>query len=85
MLSLRGTYKASNSLTAEKVIGVNSGDDVKGSHRMEGVFIASGPDIVEGQGIEGANIMDVMPTILKLLDVEIPGDLDGRVLSEIMK
>ncbi|MCW3989991.1 MAG: alkaline phosphatase family protein [Candidatus Bathyarchaeota archaeon] len=85
VLSLRGTYKASNSLTAETVFGVNSGDDIKGSHRMDGIFIASGPDVVEGEKLEGANILDVMPTILRLLDVEIPGDLDGRVLSEILK
>ena len=85
VLSLRGTYKASNSLTAETVLGVNSGDDIKGAHRMDGVFIASGPDVVKGIMIEGANILDVMPTILRLLDVEIPGDLDGRVLSEIIR
>ncbi|MDP6048478.1 MAG: alkaline phosphatase family protein [Candidatus Bathyarchaeota archaeon] len=85
VLSLKGKYKVSNSLTAEKVFGVNSGNDIKGSHRMDGIFIASGPDIVKGKKIDGANILDVMPTILKLLSVEIPGDLDGRVLSEIIR
>ena len=56
-----------------------------GSHQLDGIFIAKGPQIKANEQIEGANIVDVLPTILYLLDVEIPDDLDGVVLSDIFK
>jgi hypothetical protein len=34
-----------------------------------------------GQELHGARIIDLAPTILSLLDVEIPGHMDGRVLD----
>lgn len=54
-----------------------------GSHRMDGVFIAAGPGIQAGAIIEGAQIADVTPTLLKLAGVEAPEGLDGRLLDGI--
>src|SRR5690606_30685900 len=48
-----------------------------GSHRDEGIFLAQGPGVAEGIEIEGAQIIDLAPTILHLLDVPIPEDMDG--------
>jgi len=56
-----------------------------GWHRLNGIFIAAGPDIKKGVRIENARIMDLAPTILHIFDVPIPSDVDGRVLKEIFK
>ncbi|NVM20224.1 MAG: alkaline phosphatase family protein [Desulfobacterales bacterium] len=54
-----------------------------GTHRMEGVFIGYGRDIRNGIHISNARIIDVAPTVLNLMNVPIPDDMDGRVLTEI--
>ena len=55
-----------------------------GDHRAEGVLIASGPAIREGAKPSGATLLDIAPTVLHLLGVPVPGDMDGRVLEEIL-
>lgn len=55
-----------------------------GDHRLDGVLIAHGPAVRAGSRPEGANLLDIAPTLLHLLGVPAPDDLDGRVLSEIL-
>ncbi len=56
-----------------------------GDHRMEGVFIASGPAIKAGATLAGdADLLDIAPTVLHLLGVPVPADMDGRVLIEVL-
>lgn len=55
-----------------------------GSHRTEGVLVLHGPSAVAG-GTLTADLVDVAPTILYLLGRPIPADLDGRLLSEIIR
>jgi predicted AlkP superfamily phosphohydrolase/phosphomutase len=54
-----------------------------GNHRDDGIFLAKGPPIRAGYAVQGAKIIDLAPTILHLLDVAAPSDVDGRVLEEI--
>jgi len=54
-----------------------------GTHRMEGIFIGYGRDIRNGLHVSNARIIDIAPTILNLMNVPIPDDMDGRVLTEI--
>jgi len=56
--------------------------DLVGSHTMKGVLIAWGPEI-RATRLADARIIDVMPTVLHLMDLPIPEDLDGRVLSDV--
>jgi predicted AlkP superfamily phosphohydrolase/phosphomutase len=56
--------------------------DRSGGHRMDGLFMIVGPGIRKGSKIENARLIDLCPTILATLDVPIPNDLDGRVLSD---
>ncbi len=57
-----------------------------GDHRLNGIFIASGPDIRDaGQGVKDLIIYDIAPTILHLFGVPVPQDMDGRVLKEIFR
>jgi predicted AlkP superfamily phosphohydrolase/phosphomutase len=55
-----------------------------GTHHPMGIFMASGRPF-KRMNIEGARIIDLAPTILYLLGVEVPGDMDGRVLAEILE
>lgn len=55
-----------------------------GHHRMEGVIALHGRGIARGRSIEGAGLLDVLPTLLYLLDVPIARDLEGRVLDDAL-
>ena len=60
-------------------------DDLYGTrahHRMNGIFMLSGPKVKANQEIAGARIVDLAPTIYHLMGVAIPPDLDGRVLRQ---
>jgi predicted AlkP superfamily phosphohydrolase/phosphomutase len=54
-----------------------------GCHRREGIFIAHGPQVHKAREINGADILDLAPTIMHLLDQAVPRIMDGRVLQEI--
>jgi len=54
-----------------------------GVHRLEGVLLMYGPSVQLGH-IEGAHLMDIAPTLLHLLGVPVPDDMDGRVLTEAL-
>jgi len=56
-----------------------------GSHRMEGIFLAYGPDIKKGVEIKNLQIYDIAPTILYMFDIPIPSDIDGKILKEMFK
>ncbi len=68
--------------TTNKVISPAFGPT--GDHRMEGVLIAHGPAFKTGASPKGADLLDIAPTILHLLGVPIPADMDGRVLTELL-
>lgn len=53
-------------------------------HKMNGIFIAYGPDFKSGMQVD-AKIIDMAPTILFIFGLAIPEDIDGRVLKEILK
>lgn len=53
-----------------------------GSHRRDGVFIASGPQFRETE-VEDANVWDVAPTLLHCMEHPVPSTMDGVVLTEI--
>ncbi|MBI4852985.1 MAG: alkaline phosphatase family protein [Acidobacteria bacterium] len=57
----------------------NSGD-----HRMNGLYIAKGPNIKSGIRLSKAQIIDVAPTMLYLMGYSIPEDMDGEVLTEMI-
>ena len=55
-----------------------------GDHRMEGIFIGTGPGFKAGSKPDGADLLDIAPTVLHLLGVPVPDDMDGRVLTEVL-
>lgn len=63
-------------------------DDLRrlsGAHRMDGVLIARGPGVRQGERVEGARIVDLAPTILYTLGVPVPRQMDGRVLADLFE
>jgi predicted AlkP superfamily phosphohydrolase/phosphomutase len=68
-------------LTSNKFITAVYGNS--GDHRMHGIMLGKGPELRRGITIEGARIIDYAPTILHSFGVEVPSDMDGRVLDQI--
>jgi len=54
-------------------------------NKRYGIFIAHGLDIKRGVRLEKVSILDLAPTILHMMNVPIPSDMDGRVLVEIFE
>ncbi len=55
-----------------------------GFHRMNGIMIGTGPALRSGASISDARIIDLCPTLLYLMGLPIPKDIDGDVLREIV-
>jgi predicted AlkP superfamily phosphohydrolase/phosphomutase len=68
-------------LTSNKFITPVYGNS--GDHRMHGIMLGRGPELKREATVTGARIIDYAPTILHSFGVEIPSDMDGRVLEEI--
>ena len=56
-----------------------------GSHRFEGVFSLHGPGVKQGATLSGAEIIDVMPTLLHLMGLPVREGLDGKVLLDALE
>jgi predicted AlkP superfamily phosphohydrolase/phosphomutase len=56
-----------------------------GDHRMDGILIACGSVFRPAAKPREATLFDIAPTVLHLLDIPIPDDMDGRVLAELLK
>ncbi len=59
---------------------------ISGYHTMSGILVASGPAFKGGplSPAERPTLQDIAPTVLHLLGLPVPGDMDGRVLQELL-
>ncbi|MEN3332646.1 MAG: hypothetical protein V7641_2011 [Blastocatellia bacterium] len=57
---------------------------ISGCHRMHGVMIGNATAVKQAVRLDAARIYDVAPTLLYLMGEPVPGDMDGRVLTEII-
>lgn len=62
---------------------VESYSEMTGHHRPDGILFGLGPRFAAGKWVEEARLMDLAPTILHLVGLPVPSDMDGRVLEEI--
>jgi predicted AlkP superfamily phosphohydrolase/phosphomutase len=56
----------------------------KGNNRLRGMFVICGPGIIKGLKSK-ARIVDLTPTLLHILNIPIPEDIDGGVLRSIFE
>ena len=57
----------------------------KAENKKEGLCLFYGDDIKKGLKLDGVKIVDLAPTILHLMNIPVPKDMDGKVLKEIFK
>ena len=58
---------------------------ISGTHRLNGILLLWGEPIRSGVVLEDSHLYDLAPTILYLMNVAVPTDMDGRILSECLK
>jgi predicted AlkP superfamily phosphohydrolase/phosphomutase len=63
---------------------VEPADWLSGDHRLEGVIVATGPEVTPGPLTEEARLIDLGPTALAALGVASGVPRDGRVLSTLV-
>lgn len=73
-----GDFEFGSNKILEPSYGVSS------SHRMNGILVAHGPAIRADAQPANPSLIDLAPTILHLLGLPIPRDIDGRVLDELL-
>lgn len=85
LVSMKSEYLCSYRLGhySSIVTGVQSSE--AGSHRREGIFVATGANVkASSESLTGLRIEDVAPTVLYLLGLPVPSDMDGRVMTEVV-
>lgn len=56
-----------------------------GYHRNEGILMAYGSRVRGDSALRRPTLIDLAPTILYLAGAPVPGDMDGRILEEMIK
>ena len=57
---------------------------MEGTHRVNGIFAAGGPGVVAGKTID-SDIVNVTPTVLAMMGLNVPDDMEGRVMTDIFE
>lgn len=52
-------------------------------HKPDGVIIVCGPDVKRGVEIEGASVLDVLPTVMYAMNLPVSRELAGKALTGI--
>ncbi|HVB73150.1 MAG TPA: alkaline phosphatase family protein [Ktedonobacteraceae bacterium] len=58
---------------------------MRGAHQKDGVLYAYGGGIKRGFNAPDAEIYDLVPTVLRSMNLPLPGEFDGRILDEIFE
>lgn len=83
ILLLDPDYLGSPSLVESSFIAPIEAPLRSGDHRQEGIFIARGPSLRPGRLEDTLHLTQLAPTILYLLGVPIPRDMDGRLSPQL--
>lgn len=57
---------------------------LSGTHRLRGILMAAGPGIRPRMRLSETAIVDLAPTILHLLALPVPDNMDGQVIEELL-
>jgi len=73
-----------NGQTIGKLIDYVSIQELSGDHTLYGILIMKGPGIKSGHRLKDYSVLDIAPTVLALLDLPVPRDMDGDVIKEAL-
>jgi predicted AlkP superfamily phosphohydrolase/phosphomutase len=86
ILKLRDDYIPHSATNAGDVLSEeNPLGSISSDHTLNAILIVTGPGIKKDFRVEGADILDIAPTILKIMGVPAPADFDGRPLNAIFE
>jgi predicted AlkP superfamily phosphohydrolase/phosphomutase len=71
--------------TLKSDVVLRSRAEPMGTHRPEGIFLARGPAVAKGALLPQISVLDVTPTLLYVLGLPVPEDLEGRVPRELFR
>jgi predicted AlkP superfamily phosphohydrolase/phosphomutase len=54
---------------------------LSGNHKANGIFVMKGPHVKKGVRLKDAHVLDIAPTILYLMGLQVASDMEGRVLT----
>jgi len=78
----RRPYILSENLSTRQIFTPIPAQAARGRHRPDGILLAYGPAVSTAGERPAADIADLAPTILALLGLPAPAEMDGRVLSD---
>lgn len=85
------TYRRSHTSRDDSFIKTFSPDELKddlrpnADHRRNGILIMSGKGVRKDYRMHGSEIIDVAPSILYLMGLPIPEDMDGKILTDAIE
>ena len=59
------------------------GKQAQHNFARNGILLAFGSGIAKGQPITNAELLDIAPTVLHIIGVDIPTDMDGKVVKDL--
>jgi predicted AlkP superfamily phosphohydrolase/phosphomutase len=74
-----GDFEFSSSKLIEEV-----SDAISAQHRMEGIFVASGPALRKGHEVSVMSVLDLAPLMLYLMNLPIPEGVDGKLMKDVL-
>jgi len=86
VLHQKSGYSLDSTITSDdSIFTFETEDGYTGYHELNGIFLAYGKSIRRNHFLQKCKIYDIAPTILHMLDLPIPNDMDGRILTEIFE
>jgi predicted AlkP superfamily phosphohydrolase/phosphomutase len=58
---------------------------ISGDHRLNGILIAAGNGVKKTAAVSGACLIDIAPTVLCMMGLPIPEEMDGKVVTGLFE
>jgi predicted AlkP superfamily phosphohydrolase/phosphomutase len=84
LVTIKNCEYSTDMFLADNVFEVPKPEFGWGCHRMEGIFVAHGGPVKRGAE-NHLNVYDICPTVLYLMGLSIPDDVDGRAALSIFE